>query len=200
MTKVRYGKAENGGIAQFFWSVPMLIWWLAAVALVVLIAAVALFNRLVAARNQVRAAWSDIDVQLIRRHDLVPQLVAAVQGYAAHERATLTLVTELRARAMRVQSLQDKAQVESELSGQVQRILALQESYPDLKSSDNFLALQRDLVAVEDHLQYARRFYNGSVRDLNNRIQTFPSLLVARIANIQPAEFFRQGDEQEPPR
>ncbi|MDR2215156.1 MAG: LemA family protein [Nevskiaceae bacterium] len=178
----------------------MLIWWLAAVALVVLIAAVALFNRLVAARNQVRAAWSDIDVQLIRRHDLVPQLVAAVQGYAAHERATLTLVTELRARAMRVQSLQDKAQVESELSGQVQRILALQESYPDLKSSDNFLALQRDLVAVEDHLQYARRFYNGSVRDLNNRIQTFPSLLVARIANIQPAEFFRQGDEQEPPR
>jgi LemA protein len=177
----------------------MLIWWLGAIALFVVAVAVALFNDLIAARNQVRAAWSDIDVQLTRRHDLVPQLVAAVQGYASHERATLTLVTELRTRAMAAASLQDKARLEGELAQQVQRILALQESYPDLKASDNFLALQRDLVDVEDHLQYARRFYNGAVRDLNNKVETFPSLLVARATAIGAAEFFRQGEGQEAP-
>ncbi|HEU4665239.1 MAG TPA: LemA family protein [Dokdonella sp.] len=177
----------------------MLVWWLGAIALFVVAAAIVLFNDLVAARNQVRSAWSDIDVQLTRRHDLVPQLVAAVQGYAGHERATLSLVTELRARAMAASTLHDKAQREGELAAQVQRILALQESYPDLKASDNFLALQRDLVAIEDHLQYARRFYNGAVRDLNTRIESFPSLLVARAARFRAAEFFRQGEAQEAP-
>ena len=178
----------------------MLVWGLGAVALIVVAAAIVLFNGLVAARNQVRSAWSDIDVQLTRRHDLVPQLVAAVQGYADHERATLVLVAELRTRAMAAASLRDKAQLEGELAEQVRRILALQESYPDLKASANFLALQRDLVAIEDHLQYARRFYNGAVRDLNNRIEAFPSLLVARAANFGAAEFFRQGEGQEAPR
>ena len=177
----------------------MLIWWLGALALFVVGAVVALFNGLVAARNQVRAAWSDIDVQLTRRHDLVPQLVAAVQGYASHERAALTLVSELRARAMAAGSLRDKAQLEDELARQVQCVLALQEAYPDLKASDNFLALQRDLVDVEDHLQYARRFYNGAVRDLSNKVETFPSLLVARAAGIGAAEFFRQGESREAP-
>ncbi|HEY0229882.1 MAG TPA: LemA family protein [Dokdonella sp.] len=177
----------------------MVWWWIGAIAFVAVAAIVVVFNELVAARNQVRAAWSDIDVQLTRRHDLVPQLVAAVQGYADHERPTLTLLTELRTRAMSAASLSDKAQLEGELAQQVQRILALQERYPDLKASDNFLALQRDLVGVEDHLQFARRFYNGAVRDLNNRIETFPSLLVARLANFRAAEFFRQGAEQEAP-
>jgi len=177
----------------------MLIWGLGAITLFVVAALVALFNDLIAARNQVRAAWSDIDVQLTRRHDLVPQLVAAVQGYASHERATLTLVTELRARAMAAASLQDKARLEGELAQQVQRILALQESYPDLKASDNFLGLQRDLVDVEDHLQYARRFYNGAVRDLNTKIETFPALIVARALAFKPAEFFRSGADQEAP-
>jgi LemA protein len=177
----------------------MLGWWIGAIALFVVAALVALFNDLIGARNQVRAAWSDIDVQLTRRHDLVPQLVAAVQGYAMHERATLTLVAELRARAMAAASLQDKARLEGELAQQVQRIHPLQESYPDLKASGNFLALQRDLVGIEDHLQYARRFYNGAVRDLNNKVETFPSLLVARAAAIGAAEFFRQGEGQEAP-
>jgi len=177
----------------------MVVWWIGAIAFVAVAAIAVVFNDLVAARNQVRAAWSDIDVQLTRRHDLVPQLVAAVQGYADHERSTLTLLTELRTRAIAAASLTDKAQLEGELAQQVQRILALQERYPDLKASDNFLALQRDLVGVEDHLQFARRFYNGAVRDLNNRIETFPSLLVARLANFRPAEFFRQGAEQEAP-
>lgn len=175
----------------------MLMWWIGALALFVSALAAVLFNDLVAARNQVRAAWSDVDVQLTRRHDLVPQLVAAVQGYADHERATLALLAELRTRAMTAASLRDKAQLEGELAAQVQRILALQESYPELKASENFLALQRDLVGVEDHLQYARRFYNGTVRDLNNKIETFPSLLVARAANFRAAEFFRQDEGRE---
>ena len=173
----------------------MLVWWIAAVGFFVATVAVVLFNDLVAARNQARAAWSDIDVQLTRRHDLVPQLVAAVQGYAAHERSTLTLLTELRTRAMRAAKLRDKAALEDELAQQIDRIFALQEQYPDLKASDNFLALQRDLVDIENHLQYARRFYNGAVRDLNNRIETFPSVLVARAARFRPADFYRHGAE-----
>ncbi|MEO5560099.1 MAG: LemA family protein [Dokdonella sp.] len=177
----------------------MAIWWLGAIVFVFAGAVVAVFNDLVGARNQVRAAWSDIDVQLTRRHDLVPQLVAAVHGYADYERATLTSVTELRTRAMAAASLSDKAQLEGELAQQINRILALQERYPDLKASENFLVLQRDLVGIEDHLQYARRFYNGAVRELNNRIETFPGLLIARAANFKPADFFRQGNDQESP-
>jgi LemA protein len=177
----------------------MLVWWVGAVALVVGAGAVIVFNELVAARNQVRAAWSDIDVQLTRRHDLVPQLVAAVKGYADHERATLTTLTELRSRAVAAASLADKAEAEGELAKQIDRILALQERYPDLKASDNFLALQQDLVEIEDHLQYARRFYNGAVRDFNTKIETFPSLIVARAMAFRPAEFFRSGTDQEAP-
>jgi LemA protein len=177
----------------------MLGWWIGAIAVAAIAAAVFVFNDLVAARNQVRAAWSDIDVQLTRRHDLVPQLVAAVQGYAAYERATLTTLTELRSRAVAAASLADKAEAEGELGKQIDRILALQERYPDLKASENFLALQRDLVAIEDHLQYARRFYNGAVRDLNTKIETFPSLIVARGLAFKPAEFFRSGADQEAP-
>jgi LemA protein len=177
----------------------MAIWWLGGVAFVVVGGIVVVFNDLVSARNQVRAAWSDIDVQLTRRHDLVPQLIAAVQGYADYERATLTTVTELRTRAIAAASMADKAQAEGELSQQIDRILALQERYPDLKASGNFLQLQKDLVGIEDHLQYARRFYNGAVRDLNNRIETFPSLFVARALLFKAAEFYRQGNEQESP-
>jgi LemA protein len=177
----------------------MAVWWVGALAFVAVAAIAVVFNDLVAARNQVRAAWSDIDVQLTRRHDLVPSLVAAVQGYAGYERATLTTLTELRGRAIAAASLADKAQAEGELARQIDRILALQERYPDLKASGNFLQLQRDLVGIEDHLQFARRFYNGAVRDLNNRIETFPSLLVARLARFRPAEFFRQGNDQGAP-
>lgn len=177
----------------------MLVWWVGAIAFVVLAAAVVVFNELIAARNQVRAAWSDIDVQLTRRHDLVPQLVAAVQGYADYERATLTTVTELRARAIAAGSLADKAEVEGELAKGIDRILALQERYPDLKASQNFLALQNELVEIEDHLQYARRFYNGAVRDLNTKIERFPELIVARLAGFRQAEFFRSGNDQEAP-
>ena len=177
----------------------MLVWWVGAIVFVVLAASAVVFNDLVAARNQVRAAWSDIDVQLTRRHDLVPQLVASVQGYASYERATLTTLTELRARAVSAASLADKAQIEGELAQQIDRIFALQERYPDLKASENFLALQRELVEIEDHLQHARRYYNGSVRDLNTKIERFPALIIARLAAFRPAEFFRSGADQVAP-
>ncbi len=177
----------------------MLSWWIGAGGLALLAIAIALFNELVTARNQVRAAWSDIDVQLSRRHALVPQLVAVVHGYAAHERATLEAVTALRKRALAAEGPAAKAEVEAELARQLERLLALQERYPDLKASANFLELQRELVEIEDHLQYARRFYNGAVRDLNNRIEAFPSLLVARLANFRQAEFYRHGEDQTAP-
>lgn len=166
-------------------------------ALVAVLAwAVFAFNRLVRLRNQVRTAWADIDVQLMRRHDLVPQLVAAVQGYARHEGALLQAVTELRTRAIGLKGPAQLGAVESELEQALVRLLALKEAYPDLKASGNFAQLQRDLVAVEEHLQYARRFYNGAVRDLNDTVQRVPDLLVARGLGFRAAEFFQAGEAQ----
>jgi LemA protein len=158
--------------------------------------AVVMFNRLVRDRNQVRAAWSDIDVQLTRRYDLVPRLVDAVRAYADYERATLTAVTELRARAEAAGRLRDKARLEDEMQAGLHRLIALAESYPELKADGNFLQLQRDLVETEDHLQYARRFYNGAVRVYNTRIETFPDMLVAKPFAFSPAEFFAVDDAE----
>ena len=152
------------------------------------------FNRLVRLRNQVKTAWADIDVQLQRRHDLVPQLVAAVRGYAGHESALLETVTELRAQALAQQGPARLGETEAALGQAVGRLLLLQEAYPDLKASDNFMQLQRDLVEVEEHLQYARRFYNGAVRDLNDGVQRFPDLAVARGFGFADAEFFQAGE------
>jgi LemA protein len=143
----------------------------------------------------VRTGWADIDVQLTRRHDLVPQLVAAVRGYAAHEKALLETVTELRTRALAEKSPARLGEVESALAESVGRLLALQEAYPDLKASDNFLALQRDLVAVEDHLQYARRFYNGAVRDYNDAVLRVPDLVIARAFAFTTGEFYQAESE-----
>lgn len=165
-------------------------WIILSIAVLVSIAALWLYNGLVRLRNQVRAAWSDIDVQLLRRHDLVPPLVEAVKGYAAHERALLDSVAALRAEALATASPARLAGVEAQLEQSIARVVALQEAYPDLKASGNFLQLQRDLVEVEDHLQYARRFYNGAVRDYNDAIQRVPGVIVARINGFREAEFF----------
>lgn len=156
--------------------------------------AVFAFNRLVRLRNQVRTAWADVDVQLIRRHDLVPSLVTAVQAYAGHEQAVLTAVTELRAQAMQAQAPGTLGTIESALQEGIGRLLALREAYPDLKANENFAQLQRDLVQVEEQLQYARRFYNGAVRDLNDGVQRVPDLLVARTFGFRDAEFFQADD------
>lgn len=154
------------------------------------------FNRLVRLRNQVRTAWADVDVQLIRRHDLVPQLVGAVQGYTGHERALLETVTELRAQAVAMKSPAQLGEVESALEQALGRLFALKEAYPDLKASENFAQLQRDLVEVEEQLQYARRFYNGAVRDHNDAAQRFPDMIVARTLGFSDREFFQADDAQ----
>ena len=156
-----------------------------------------IYNRLVRDRNQVRNAWSDIDVQLKRRHDLVPQLVVAVKAYADYERATLTAVTELRSRSEGASRLAEKAAFEDEMQVGLHRLIALAEDYPDLKADDNFRQLQTELTDVEDHLQYARRFYNGAVRIFNTRIESFPHLLVARPFGFEQAEFFAVEDDDE---
>ncbi len=162
-----------------------------AVAVILVTWGVLAFNRLVRLRNQFRTAWADIDVQLQRRHDLVPQLVEAVRGYAAHERATFEVVTELRAQAQSAQGARQQGQVETELEQALSRLIALKEAYPDLKASDNFQQLSSGLVTVEEHLQYARRFYNGAVRDYNVAIQRFPDLVVANAFGFRAAEFFQ---------
>lgn len=162
--------------------------WIFALAL--LGWAVWIFNRLVRMRNRVRSAWGDIDVQLTRRHDLVPQLVVAVAAYASHEKALLTHVTELRAAALATAGPARLADLEASLEQGLNRLLALREDYPALKASENFLALQSELSDVEEHLQYARRFYNGAVRDLNDRVAQFPDLLVARAFGYQEAQFY----------
>jgi LemA protein len=158
--------------------------------------AVFAFNSLVKLRNRVRTAWADIDVQLKRRHDLIPQLVAAVKGYAGFERGVLTSVTELRAQAMAQNDPAQLGQTETELQKGVMQILALKEAYPELKANQNFLQLQRDLVEVEDNLQYARRFYNGAVRDYNTSIERFPGLLVAHVGGFTPDQFFSAEEDE----
>ena len=157
------------------------------------------YNRLVRLRNQVKTAWADIDVQLTRRHDLVPPLVEAVKGYASHERSVLESVAALRAQAVALNSPARLAEVESALEQALGRIFALKEAYPDLKASENFAQLQRDLVKVEEHLQYARRFYNGAVRDYNDTVQRVPDLLVARAGNFDVAEFYQAQDDERAP-
>lgn len=159
--------------------------------LVVLAAwAVMLFNGLVRLRNQVRAGWSDIDVQLMRRHDLVPLLVEAVKAYAGHEKTVFERVAELRSEAVSTKSPARLANIEAALEHEVGRLMVIKEAYPELKASENFLKLQCDLVDVEDHLQYARRFYNGAVRELNDGVQRFPDVLIANAFGFKAAEFF----------
>ena len=166
----------------------------AAVCGVLLIWAIVVFNRLVRYRNQVRTAWSDVDVQLMRRHDLIPPLTSAVSAYAAHERSTLDAVTALREQARALHDPVTLGDLEPALSAGIGRLLALREAYPDLAASANFLQLQRDLVEVEAQLQYARRFYNGAVRDLNDAVQRVPDTVVARVTGIGPAAFFQTDD------
>jgi LemA protein len=166
--------------------------WIAVCVLIALAFFVGItFNELIASRNRVRTAWADIDVQLQRRHDLVPQLVATVQGYAAHERETLTAITELRAQAQQRTSVADKSQIESRLGATVDRVLAIAENYPDLKASQNFLELQRELVAVEDHLQAARSDYNEAVRAFNTQIQNFPDVVIAKPFAFRAFDYFQ---------
>ncbi len=168
----------------------------AAILILIVIAGVALYNRLIRSRNRVDTAWSDIDVQLQRRHDLIPRLVAAVDQYAKYERATLEAVTELRSEAMRVADVRARGKAEEKLSAGVERIIALAESYPDLKANENFMGLQNELVETENYLQFARRYYNGSVRDYNTMTESVPSNLIAGWFGFTAREFFQKSSDE----
>ena len=154
-----------------------------------------LYNRLIRSRNRVDNAWSDIDVQLQRRHDLIPNLVKAVDQYAKYEKATLEAVTELRAEAMRVTDVRDRGEAEEQLSSGVQKLIAVAENYPDLKANENFLNLQGELAETEDYLQFARRYYNGSVRDFNTLTETVPSNLVAASFDFSSRRYFQKASD-----
>jgi LemA protein len=158
--------------------------------------AIYLFNKLVRTRQMVNEAWSGIDVQLKRRADLVPNLVQAVKGYAAHERGLLTQLTELRnaAQALPKSDVQARAKAEGALSAGLARLFALAESYPDLKASSNFLELQQELSRIENDLQMARRYYNGTVRDLNTMVESVPSNLIARPLGFKLRDYFELAD------
>ena len=168
---------------------------LIVVVVALLVAGVVIYNRLIRARNRVDTAWSDIDVQLQRRHDLIPRLVTAVDQYAKYERATLEAVTELRAEAMQIAEVGARGEAEEKLSAGLERIIALAENYPDLKANENFLNLQNELVETENYLQFARRYYNGSVRDYNTMTETVPNNLVAGWFSFMPREFFQKRSD-----
>ena len=171
------------------------MWLILFVVALLSVAVVVLYNRLIRSRNRVSTAWSDIDVQLQRRHDLIPQLVKAVDAYAKYERATLEAVTELRAEAMRVVDVDARGKAEEALGEGVTRLLALAESYPDLKANENFMKLQQELVETENYLQFARRYYNGSVRDYNTMTETVPSNIVASLFRFEQREFFQKSSD-----
>ncbi len=157
-----------------------------------------LYNRLVRDRNRVDAAWSDIDVQLQRRHDLIPQIVKSVEQYADYERATLEAITALRAEAMKITDAADidiRGEKEEQLGKEVHRLLAVAENYPDLKANENFLNLQNELVETENYLQFARRFYNGSVRQLNTRVETVPNNIIAGWFGFAQRGFFQKASD-----
>lgn len=177
----------------------MLTWTAALIAVALGIAIIVLFNRLVRTRQMAREAWSGIDVQLKRRTDLVPNLVDAVKGYAAHERDVLNEVTALRgaSQALPAGAVSQRGPVEGALSRALGRLLAVAEAYPDLKASGNFLELQEQLSALENELQMARRYYNGAVRNLNILIESFPSNMVARPFGFTPMDYFELTDTAE---
>ncbi|KKU92796.1 MAG: LemA family protein [Candidatus Yanofskybacteria bacterium GW2011_GWC1_48_11] len=181
-------------ISGFFDVIP----W--SINIVALIGAVALwgvlvYNSFVTLRNRVREAFSDINVQLKRRYDLIPNLVNTVKGYATHERELLAKVTEARTRAMGAQGIHDKAVAENMLSQTLKSLFAVAENYPDLKASANFLELQRELRDTEDKIQAARRFYNTNVMSLNTSVESFPSNMIARAFAFKKEEFFELEEE-----
>ena len=178
----------------------MIVLWivLGLVAVLVLYVVVA-YNGLVRLRNRIENAWSQIDVQLQRRYDLIPNLVETVKGYAAHEKGVFEEVTQARAAAIGAQGPAQQAQAENMVTSALKSLFAVAEAYPDLKANQNFLALQEELSGTEGKIAYARQFYNDSVLSYNTRIQTFPTMFVARAANFSEREYFEADDTSRGP-
>jgi LemA protein len=168
-----------------------------AIVVVAIIFVVGMYNSLIGLRNQVRNAWSQIDVQLKRRHDLIPNLVETAKGYMKHERETLDSVTQARAKAVGAGSVGEKSSAERDLSGALGRFMLVVENYPDLKANQNFLALQEELTSTENKISFARQSYNDQVLFYNNKIQMFPSNIMANMFNFKAEEFFELEDKGE---
>ncbi len=169
---------------------PVFLWIILGVVALLILWLWATYNSLVSGRNQVDEAWSDIDVQLKRRYDLIPNLVEAVKGYATHEREAFENVTKARAAAMSAEGPEAKAQAENALSGTLKSLFALAENYPNLRASENFAKLQDELSDTENKIQAARRFYNGNVRDFNTKLQTFPTNMISKGFGFSSRAFF----------
>jgi len=173
------------------------LWIVLGLVGLVLLYGVLTYNRLVRLRVRTENAWSQIDVQLRRRYDLIPNLVEAVKGYAAHEREVFEEVTRARGQAEAASGVRDQAQAENQLTAGIRRLIAVAENYPQLKANENFLALQEELTGTESKIAFARQFYNHQVQSLNALVQSFPSRFVASLGRFQPREFF---DIEEPAR
>ncbi len=157
------------------------------------------YNSLISLRNRAKEAWSDIDVQLKRRYNLIPNLVETVKGYATHERELLEKVTQARSQAMNAQTIEEHSKAENMLSSTLKSLFAVTENYPDLKAAGNFLELQKELRDTEDKIQAARRFYNGNVRDMNTKIEIFPANIIANLFSFKKMDFFEiEGEAREP--
>ncbi len=165
------------------------------IAAIVLLLGVFMYNQLVTLKNRTDESWSDIDVQLKRRYDLIPNLVNTVKGYASHESAVLEKVTEARSQAMQADTAGGRAEAENMLSGALKSLFAVSEAYPDLKANTNFLELQRELSDTENKIQAARRFYNANVRDFDTKIESFPNNIIASMFNFGKREFFELEEE-----
>ncbi len=180
------------------------VWIIIGVIVVLLFVFIGVYNGLVGLRNQVKNAWAQIDVQLKRRHDLIPNLVETVKGYMQHERGTLEAVTNARnlAQASVGASVGDRAKAEGELSGALSRLLAVVENYPNLKANQNFLALQEELTSTENKISFSRQFYNDSVLKYNNQTQMFPSNIIAGMTGFKAGDFFEvtAAEEREAPK
>ena len=166
------------------------LWLSLIVGALLLVWAAVIFNAFVRLRNRVHEAFSGIDVQLKRRHNLIPNLVRTVEAYARHERTTLEQVVASRGRAAAAQAVPERERSENGLSRSLDRLVALVEAYPELRADQSFRRLHGDLVSIEEQIQYARRYYNGAVRDLNNRVQQFPANLLAPLFGVEAGEFF----------
>lgn len=174
-----------------------LLWILVVVVAVIVGWALAAYNGLIKKRNQVQESWSDIDVQLKRRHNLIPNIVNTVKGYASHEQETFDKVTKARTQAMNAGSPEEQAKAENFLSSTLKTLFAVSENYPELKANANFLELQRELSDTENKIQAARRFYNNNVRDFNTAIQTVPTNIVANMFKFKEENFFELENEAE---
>jgi len=175
----------------------IILWIVIAIVIIIVLWIIIAFNGLVTLKNRAKEALSDIDVQTKRRYDLIPNLVETVKGYATHEREVLENVTQARTTAMNAQGTAQKAEAENALSGTLKSLFAVAENYPDLKASQNFLALQNELTDTEDKIQAARRFYNTNVRDLNIKIESFPANIIAGAFGFKEMELFQTANEAE---